>query len=84
MTTVATAPSSTVLVPIKRIARSLNCSVPTITRLVARGDFPKWVDLGIKRKQFILAQVEAWWRTRVGGMNGTPFPLAPEDPDDLK
>ena len=76
--------SSTILVPIKRIARSLNFSVATINKLVAKGDFPKPIDLGVRKKQFILSQVEQWWRTRLGGMNGHAFPLAPEHPDDNK
>jgi predicted DNA-binding transcriptional regulator AlpA len=76
--------STTQLIPIKRIARSLNISVPTITRLVLRGEFPHWVDIGVRKKQFILDEVLTWWRTRLGGKNGTPFPLATEDPDDYK
>lgn len=80
----APASSSSQLIPIKRIARSLNVSVPTITRMVARGGFPKWVDLGFRKKQFLLDDVQAWWRKRVGGMNGAPFPLADEHPDDYR
>ena len=76
--------STTQLISIKRIARSLNLSIGTINKLVARGDFPKPIDLGVRKKQFILVQVEQWWRTRLGGMNGHPFPLAAEQPDDNK
>lgn len=85
-TAVHDAPStaSSQLIPIKRIARSLNVSVPTITRMVARGAFPKWIDLGFRKKQFLLADVDRWWRTRIGGMNGAAFPLADENPDDYR
>jgi predicted DNA-binding transcriptional regulator AlpA len=72
------------LIAIKRIARSLNVSVPTITRMVARGDFPKWVDLGFRKKQFLLSEIERWWRTRLGGATGAPFPLADEHADDYR
>ena len=78
----AASTSLEVLIPIKRIARSLNVKPVTILRMARRGDFPQPIDLGMRKKQFLFPEVERWWRTRLGGRNGQPFPLAPAQPDD--
>lgn len=66
------------LIPLKRIARSLGLDPSTVAKMSARGDFPKPFDLGIRKKVWLLEDVEAWWKTRLGGQGGRPFPLAPE------
>jgi predicted DNA-binding transcriptional regulator AlpA len=70
------------VLPIKRIARSLNLDVATIGRMSARGDFPPPLRLGTRKRMYLRSAVEAWWHTVLGGQNGTPFPLAPEHADD--
>ena len=70
------------VLPIKRIARSLNLDVATIGRMSARGDFPPPLRLGTRKRMYLRSAVEAWWQTVLGGQNGKPFPLAPADADD--
>ena len=71
-----------VLIPIKRVARSLGLSPATIAKMSARGDFPPAVDLGVRKKIYLLSHIEAWWKERLGGLNGQPFPLAPARPGE--
>lgn len=70
------------VLPIKRIARSLNLDVATIGRMSARGDFPPPLRLGTRKRMYLRSAVEAWWHTVLGGQNGTPFPLAPPEAGD--
>jgi hypothetical protein len=66
------------LIPLKRVARSLDLDPSTIAKMEARGDFVKSVNLGVRKKVYPLAALEVWWRERLGGQSGVPFPLAPE------
>ena len=81
---VVDAPAPDAVLTITRIARSLNLNVATIARMEARGDFPRSLALGVRKKMYLRSAVETWWHTVLGGQNGTPFPLAPADPDDEK
>ena len=76
------APTPDVVVSIQRIARSLKLNVATINRMEARGDFPASLRIGVRKKLYLLSAVNAWWRTVLGGQDGAPFPLAPDDDDD--
>jgi predicted DNA-binding transcriptional regulator AlpA len=71
--------SADALIPLKRIARSLGLDPSTIAKMATRGDFPPPFDLGIRKKVWRLSALEAWWRTRLGGIDGEPFPLAAAD-----
>jgi predicted DNA-binding transcriptional regulator AlpA len=82
--TVIDAPATDEVVSIKRIARSLNLNVATINRMEARGDFPRSLALGVRKKMYLRSAVETWWHTVLGGQNGSPFPLAPADASDDK
>jgi len=70
------------LIPIKRVARSLHLSVSTVAKMSLRGDFPPPVPLGARKKMYYLPALNAWWRERLGGLDGSPFPLLPEEPGD--
>jgi predicted DNA-binding transcriptional regulator AlpA len=70
------------LIPIRQIARSLNLSAQTIAAMSKRGDFPKPFPLGVRKRFYLLSEVEKWWRERLGGANGKPFPLAPVQAGD--
>lgn len=69
------------LIPLKRIAKSLGLDPSTVAKMSARGDFPKPFDLGIRKKVYRLEDVQRWWATRLGGQDGSAFPLAPESDD---
>jgi len=75
----AVEPVQDILIPLKRVARSLDLDPSTIAKMEARGDFIKSINLGIRKKVYLWSELQAWWRTRLGGQNGQPFPLAPED-----
>lgn len=75
------APTVDQIVSIKRIARTLNLSPATILKMSARGAFPKPVDIGVRKKLYLLSHIETWWKERLGGQS-EPFPLAPELPGD--
>jgi predicted DNA-binding transcriptional regulator AlpA len=79
---VVDAPATDEILSIHRIARSLNLNVATIARMEARGDFPKSLKLGVRKKLYLLSAVQTWWKTVLGGQNGAPFPLAPADDAD--
>ena len=66
------------LIPLKRVAKSLDLDPSTIAKMEARGDFIPSFNLGIRKKVYLRSKLEAWWRTRLGGQDGQPFPLAPD------
>lgn len=70
------------IVPIKRVARSLNLSVQTIINMTDRGDFAPRFPIKTRKWLYRRSDLDAFWRARLGGQNGSRFPLAPEDPDD--
>jgi len=82
---VADAPATNdTIIDVKRIARSLNLNVATIYRMSARGDFPAPLPIKVHKKLYLLSAVQAWWRTVLGGQDGSQFPLAPADPGDAE
>src|SRR5262245_58241036 len=76
------APAVGRVVSIERVARSLDLSPATIRKMSRNGDFPPALDLKVRKTKFLSALIEEWWATRLGGVNGHPFPWAAEDPDD--
>ena len=70
------------IVSIKRIARALNLSTATVAKMSRRGDFPKPINLGVRKLQYLRSQLDAWWHERLGGQNGQPFPLSPDESGD--
>ena len=72
------ATAADILIPLERVARSLNLDPSTIAKMEARGDFIESFNLGIRKKVYLLSKLQAWWKTRLGGQSGEPFPLAPE------
>ena len=49
----------------KEIAKALKCSQRTVIRMADRGEFPKYVTVG-GRKRFLFSEVEAWIAQRLG------------------
>ena len=49
----------------QEIAKWLKCSPRTVIRMADRGEFPKYVSVG-DRKRFVFAEVEAWLAQRLG------------------
>lgn len=68
------------LIPIKRVARSMDVTKETIARMESRGEFPAAFNWPIRKKVYQLSKLNAWWRERTG--TDKPFPLAPEAADD--
>lgn len=71
------------IIPIKRVARSLGIGVESIKKMSARGDFPARLALPLRKYLYRRSDLDAYWKERLGGQNGSRFPLAPEEPDDL-
>ena len=67
-----------VLIPLERVARSLDLDPSTIAKMEKRGDFIRSIPLGVRKRVYLYSELQEWWRTRLGGQNGQPFPLAPE------
>jgi predicted DNA-binding transcriptional regulator AlpA len=72
------------LVTVKRIARSLHVSQTSILKMTANGDFPKPIPLAVRRYLYRRSDLDQFWRERLGGKNGEPFPLLPEEPGDTR
>jgi predicted DNA-binding transcriptional regulator AlpA len=70
------------LITIERVARSLHVGITSIKRMDERGDFPPHVPLPLRRYLYRRSDLDAYWKTRLGGQNGSRFPLAPEEPGD--
>jgi Helix-turn-helix domain len=69
------------IVPIERVARSLHIGVESIKRMDARGDFPPHLKLPLRRYLYRRSDLDAYWRARLGGQNGSRFPLLADDDD---
>jgi predicted DNA-binding transcriptional regulator AlpA len=67
-----------ILIPLERVARSLDLDPSTIAKMEKRGDFIRSIPLGVRKRVYLYSELQDWWRTRLGGQNGQPFPLAPE------
>jgi excisionase family DNA binding protein len=70
-------------ISLQQIARALKCNAATVMRMVARGDLPAPLPLGLRRKRWLRSQLNAWWATVLGGQDGSPFPIAPPEPGDF-
>lgn len=67
------------IVTIDRVARSLGVTTQTVINMMARGDFPKAIPLKMRRYLFRRSDLDLFWRSRLGGRQGSRFPLVPAD-----
>jgi len=79
---VTSVPDREQIVSIKQVARALTLNPETIKRMSARGDFPKPLALPIRKFMFLRSDLDAFWRDRLGGQDGSRFPVKPIEPGD--
>jgi len=55
-----------------RVRRQLGVAPATFRAMIADGTFPKPIDLRLHKKVFLVAELDAWFRTHC---RGSVFPL---------